>query len=289
MTKDEIRRPDEQAAKREDRQSRGGDAVSRAAHAALRPQSHDPRLTPTWRMKVTARRCCRCSAALSLFAWSGSSRRFRRKASCARPASTSRRGFQHRPVARADQSEPRRAAAVDRTERQQHPASSGPVLHPATPIATATAIVQGQVVTRPQRRRQDTAMTAARNVADAALGLSHDRQARSWPRSTARCPMRRPMSWRGVTALRAWIAEFSADRRDHRPVPHHRPPLGGDRRAANSPPTPAFARCSRTSVTSCRTRMTALTEGDPAPIRAGKTSPARGAYAGRTAPMSPSP
>ena len=50
------------------------------------------------------------------------------------------------------------------------------------------------------------------------------------------------------------IAEFSADRRHHRPVPHHRPPLGRRRQAANSPPRPAFARCSRTSVICCRSR-----------------------------------
>ena len=52
----------------------------------------------------------------------------------------------------------------------------------------------------------------------------------------------------------AAVAEFSADRRHHRPVPHHRPPLGRIAQPRIRRPKPAFARCSRISAICCRTR-----------------------------------
>ena len=74
----------------------------------------------------------------------------------------------------------------------------------------------------------------------AAINLRSDRRTNSWPRSTARCRLRRPMSWRGVTAwsgsrrrnfplIGATIGLFRIT--DSRPVETSS--------AANSPPTGA--------------------------------------------------
>ena len=86
---------------------------------------------------------------------------------------------------------------------------------PVAPMAAAAADRgqegrQGQRRTAQQRRRPRS--ICARSAT------------KSSPRSTARCPTRRPMNWRGVMACeRIALAEFSADRRHHRPVPHRRP------------------------------------------------------------------
>ena len=117
---------------------------------------------------------------------------------------------------------------------------------------------------RPRAASAKTAATARAATSRSRAQPAHDRQSNRG--RDRRLAVRRAGRRTGAASRSgaAAIAEFPADRRHHRPVPHHRPPLGRTPQAANLPPKPAFARCSRTSAMCCRTRRPSLTEGDPA-------------------------
>ena len=62
----------------------------------------------------------------------------------------------------------------------------------------------------------------------------------------------------------AAIAEFSAARRNHRPVPHHRPPAGRDRAAANLPADGSVRSVQLNFRYLLQDQKAAPSEGDPA-------------------------
>ena len=96
-----------------------------------------------------------------------------------------------------------------------------PVSRPMAAAANGGSGKEGQW-RRARQRGADRASTCARSPT------------KSWPRSTARCPTRRPTNWRGVTAsTRLQSQNFPLIGAHHRPVPHHRPPAGRDGAAAN--------------------------------------------------------
>jgi len=99
--------------------------------------------------------------------------------------------------------------------------------------------------------------------------------------------MRRPTNWRASRTGPDRIAEFSADRRHHRPVPHHRQPPGryraprvryGRRRALGA---------SSICAIGCRTES--ADRGRSRAIRRRKTSPPAGPSAGARHETSLSP
>ena len=115
-----------------------------------------------------------------------------------------------------------------------------------------------------RRRPRSTLRTIANEIVAEIDGSLSDAQADELARRHGLCA--------------SGIAEFSADRRHHRPVPHHRPPLGRDRqprtrrrrqRSLGAAEFPLFAAGPEGGVDRGRSRA----------IRARETSIARGAYA----------
>ena len=129
-----------------------------------------------------------------------------RKASCARPTSTSGRGFRASIDGdAADRSEHRRHGRSPASAERHRGSDAGLQLR----LSRQRRRMPGSAGYVDRWRRQAAAASRAGTRTDGPRrNTSADRAqparrspTKSWPRSTARCPMRRPMNWRGVIGL----------------------------------------------------------------------------------------
>ena len=170
-----------------------------------------------------------------------------RKASCARPASTSRRASahqsepggpaqpdHHRQDSGDQQNDPSQIGAADRCGIDAPLRALFPNIYPPCSDgyrdggcwdqSGSSSDGGGGAYVEQERQQHPRAATLRRPLSTCALSLTN-----SWPRSTARYPTAQANELARRHGLAApGIAEFPADRQHHQPVPHRRPPLGGD-------------------------------------------------------------
>ncbi len=177
-------------------------------------------------------------------------RRFRRRASCARPTSISDRDSEHQSEHRRPGQSPMSGSAdQSATSDRGSPASAAgiglrlhpyvrysPNLYPPCNGVSGDAACSDQPAAtadggggRGAGRKQDATVRAERRRAGAAQP-AHASPTNSWPRSTARCrDAQADELARRHGLVRLQSQNFPLIGAHHRPVPRHRPPRGGDR------------------------------------------------------------